>query len=128
MVSKFSHLDERERRMNGIKYLFDAWGVAPTKEQTRVYLNETQSIPFWFFRRAVQAVIASHKWPKPPTIAEIRAAAENLAGMDRERYHAGQYLPAESKWPPDGSRYCVNSGEYERANHDLLTIGPGAES
>ena len=125
--SEHAHLREHERRMNGVKYLFDAWGLEPTREQVRIYMTETQDIPFWFFRRAVKAVIGSHKWAKPPTIAEIRAAAENLAGMDRERYHAGKYLPPVTTWPIDGMRHAVNAGALERAERAALTIGPCAE-
>lgn len=124
--SKFAHLREHERRLNGIKYLFDAWGVEPTREQVRIYLLETQSIPFWWFRCAIRAVIASHHWAKPPTIAEIRESAEVLAGLQRERYRAGHYLPAECAWPPDGQRYAVNAGEFESSVRDDLEIGPGA--
>ena len=125
--SKHAHLSEHERRLNGIKYLFAAWGLDdPTPMQVRVYYEQTQHIPFYFFRAAVSAVIQSHKWAKPPTIAELVEAAKDIAGMRRERYHAGQYLPPECEWPADGQRYAINSGEFEPARGASLAVGPGA--
>ena len=124
--SRFSHQVEQERRLNGIKYLFEAWGLEPIHEKSRIriYFVETQRIPFYWFRLAVRRVIASNRWPKLPRVADISDAAENLAGMDRERYHAGQYLPRETEWPDDGQRYAINLGEFEQANSAQLTTGP----
>ena len=125
MQSQHAHLTEHQRRVNGIEYLFDAFGAEPTQMQAGVYLRETQEIPFYFFQLAVRAVIRSHKWAKAPTIAELYEAAKDVAGMGRERYRAGQYLPAESEWPADGQRYAVNIGEFEPVVDAVLTIGPG---
>jgi hypothetical protein len=123
---------EREQinRRTVIGYLFAAYGDLLRDEKTKaaVYLTETDEIPLEFLARAVKRLIREHKWANPPTIAEIWRVAQKVAGMDRDQYRAGFYLPPPRGWPPAGQRHSVNAGQFEPlAEGRLLSAGESAK-
>lgn len=117
--------DETNARKRAIYALFVCFRDKDV-EAMRVYLAETLGIPLGFLQAAVSAVIRSHKWSKVPTIAELWSAAREIAGMHREQYHAGRYMPAPRDWPPEGQRHAIHVGQLEPLGDTpmLLTSGP----
>ncbi len=129
--SAHADLSERDRRINGVRYVFEAFGKTPTDSQATIYLLETRRIPFWFFRKAIQSVLGSHLWGNVPTIGEIQQAAQEIAGMHREQYDAGHYLSPCSVWPADGFRHGIAVRSFEAIGRNegpiQLTAGPVAQ-
>lgn len=85
------------------------------KSRMQMYVMETAEIPIDKLAIAVQALIRTHRWPRLPSIADLWALAKEAAGMNRERYHAGRYVPPTTEWPPAGQRYAVQLHELEAA-------------
>lgn len=93
-------------------------------QRADVYLDETFEIPLFWLYVAVRLVLRSHVYPGCPAIADLWRVARHAAGMDRQQYHAGRYLKPPRKWPPDGKRYAVVRGQFERVPERLNAI-PG---
>jgi len=93
---------------------------------TRVdqYVFVTEEIPLHFLAVAIRGLLRSHHWNRVPLPADIWSAARYAAGMHREQYHAGKYLPPPREWPPQGKRYAVTAGEFEPLA-PAIAIGPG---
>lgn len=86
------------------------------------YLRATLEIPFDKFKAALRVLVRSHHWPRLPLVADIWRAARLVAGMDREQYDAGRYLPACTSWPPEGKRHGIHIGSYEPLSKALPAI------
>lgn len=86
------------------------------------YLRATLEIPFDKFRAALRVIVRSHHWPRLPLVADIWRAARLVAGMDREQYDAGHYLPACTSWPPEGKRHGIHVGSFESLGRALPAI------
>lgn len=112
---------EWDARARLVGRLFATYG-ARDDHLAQVYVEETAAIPLRLFVLAVRAVIRERVYPDLPTLGTLWRAARSIAGMDRERYRAGRYLPPERAWPPDGKRYGVCAGELE----DLPALIPRA--
>lgn len=89
-----------------------------------LYVQLTEEIPLWILEIAIMGLLRSHHWNNLPLPADVWSAARFAAGMHRERYHGGKYLPPERDWPPTGKRYAVTVGEFESLAPGLA-IGPG---
>lgn len=96
----------------------------PKDPRIEMYMQATSQIPIFWFEFALAAVLRSHHWPNVPEVADLWAAARYAAGMHRERYRAGNYLPPSREWPPDGRRHAIQFGEFELVD-DTMAIGPG---
>lgn len=102
-------LTER-RRM--IAKLFSLFGESD-RARADLYVEMTRHIPRSLLAYALRSVVESHVWSKLPTVGEVVQAAKAVAGMDREQYRDGRYLPAPREWPPDGKRHAIGAGELE---------------
>ena len=83
-----------------------------------MYVDATLEIPLEKLKWAVRLIVRRHCYPNLPTIADIWSAARQVAGMDRERYDSGHYLPPSREWPPDGFRHAIHAGQLE-----VISIG-----
>lgn len=92
------------------------------------YVRATEDIPLTFFAFAVIAIERSRVYPSLPATGELWSVARKAAGMDREQYHAGRYLPPPRDWPPEGQRHAIEAGELERLPRDAgLLLGAGEQ-
>ena len=92
------------------------------------YVQTTEDIPLTFLAFAVIAIERSRIYPSLPATGELWTVARKAAGMDREQYRAGHYLPPPRDWPPEGQRHAIAAGELERlpSNAGLL-LGVGKQ-
>ena len=106
--------NEREvrERFDILGELFKAYGSVD-KIQVDVYFRETLEIPLDKLQAAITALHRSHAWPRVPLISELWSAARYIAGMHREQYVAGHYLPAPLNWPPLGMRHAIEPQAFE---------------
>ena len=104
--------DAARRRMIG--KLFALFAERDMR-RAELYVELTEHIPRRTLACALRSVVESHVWRSLPTIAEIVQAAKVVAGMHREQYHAGRYLPAPREWPPEGLRHGIMVGTFEPA-------------
>ncbi len=88
------------------------------------YVIATADIPLPFLVLTVVALERSRVYPKLPTPGELWEIARKAAGMDRQQYHAGQYLPPPREWPPDGQRHAITKGEFELLPGDPAKLLP----
>jgi hypothetical protein len=109
--------------MDALERLFAIWNEEPGRKLD-IWVQETEDIPLHWLAFAIGGVLQSHLWNSLPLPAEIRKAAHYAAGMHRERYHAGKYLPPSTDWPARGKRYAITSGEFELLKTNMA-IGPG---
>lgn len=116
--------EETRLRVIALERLFR---VFDTKDRHRflMYVQETHAIPLDKLRLAIFAMIRTHAWPSLPQVAEIWEAARYAAGMHRQQYRNGHYLPAPREWPPEGKRHAIAAGELERAEVPQIA-GPEA--
>lgn len=116
--------DPREEplRRRMIARLFAAFAVADQR-LADVYASETDAIPIDKLAVAIQGVIRSHVWASLPRIGEIWRIARAAAGLGREQYRAGRYLPAPREWPPIGQRHGVNFESFEPLGDGSLSRG-----
>ncbi len=107
-------LDPREEILRGrlIARLLLVYSIADPK-RCELYLAETRTIPVTHLHAALVAIVRSRVYSTLPTIGEIWTAAREIAGMNREQYGAGRYLPAPREWPPDGKRHAIEPGQFE---------------
>ena len=119
---------ERQGRFKLLASLFEFYRERDYEHRLGVYLLETDEIPLDKLQLAVRAVLRTHKYPGLPSIADLWRLARAAAGMDREQYRAGRYLPPPREWPPPGKRYGVTAGSVEAlpAPEALPALGPGA--
>lgn len=122
---------EREVRFALLDRLFTFYGERSkphVRERLEVYIAETEGIPLDKLLLAVRVALRAHVYPSLPSIADLTRLARAAAGMDREQYHAGRYLPPPREWPPTGQRYAVTRGELEAlpVPHSALLLAPGA--
>lgn len=98
-----------------ITALFAAKGMTDDQSEDLAlrYVMGTDDIPFGVLVIAVKGLIRAHHYKGVPELGDIWKSAWHVAGMHRERYHAGRYLPPPTKWPPEGKRYGVCYGEFE---------------
>ena len=78
------------------------------------YVQATEDIPLTFLAFAVVGIERSRVYPSLPATGELWAIARKAAGMDREQYRAGHYLPPPRGWPPEGQRHAIAAGELEK--------------
>lgn len=116
-------MTEDDQRLDWLQVMFAAWEDKTPTAKVNVYYRLTRDIPFHWFEVAIIGVMKSHEWGKAPSIAAIHLAAKFAAGMHRQRYRAGFYLPPATDWPPEGKRYAIEAGVFERAAP--VAIGPG---
>ncbi len=92
----------------------------------RLYVTETTEIPFDKFALGIKAIMRSRVWPDLPKIADLWRAAREIAGMNKDQYNAGHYIPAPKQWPPAGQRHGDHAREFEALpSGELEAIGPG---
>lgn len=119
-----------EMRLRGaiLMRLFEQFDAADA-DRCELYVAETEEIPVGFLAVAVVGIIRSRVYPSLPTVGDLWTAAKQAAGMHREQYHAGRYLPPPRTWPPDGQRYAVNAGELERIDtgRAVRSLAPGPQ-
>ena len=117
--------DSERRRMIG--KLFAVFGESDRK-RAELYVELTRQIPRRVLAYALRSVVEAHVWSKVPTVAEIVQAAKVVAGMHRDQYRAGRYLPAPRGWPPEGKRYALEAGVLEplQACPEVRPIAVGA--
>ena len=115
--------DEIELRTKEIDRLFTMHDEEPGRKLA-LYVELTEEIPLSLLIVSIRGILRSHHWNRLPLSADIWTAARYAAGMHREQYHAGKYLPAATEWPPDGKRYAVTAGDFETLPA-TLAIGPG---
>lgn len=120
LVRSESELEARERVL---LVMFEAFGGNDPDAVERM-IDATLDIPLDKLALGVRALLDSHAWPRLPYPAEVRDAAKIAAGMHRERYLAGRYLPPARDWPPLGRSWSIQAGETERVR-PALTLGPG---
>jgi hypothetical protein len=118
LLGEMSEPDPQERRVrfaifHRLLTFYREANDPDAKARIEVYLTETNHLPLDKLAVAVKLVLRTHKYPSMPSIAEIVALARAAAGMDRERYHAGQYLPPARDWPPSGKRWAIEAGRVE---------------
>jgi hypothetical protein len=89
------------------------------------YLRATFEIPLDKLRLALRVIVRSHHWPRLPLVADIWRAARCVAGMQREQYQAGRYLPPPRDWPPEGQRHAIAAGEFEAIGEGLPALTEG---
>lgn len=108
--------DERKVRAVVIAALFSSKQkqCADPTTTAKYYLESTSQIPFSLLVLAVRGLIRAHCYPSVPEVADIWKAARHLAGMNRNQYHAGRYIPPPTMWPPAGKRHAINANEFER--------------
>ena len=82
---------------------------------------DTLAIPVFWLALAVRLTIEARVYPSLPTAGDLWRVAKEAAGMSREQYHAGRYLPPPRGWPPGMSRHAIQAGELE-----AVRLGPGA--
>lgn len=111
--------EERVSRARLISRLFRAYGNADAP-RAEVYVDATAEIPLHWLAIAVHAVLRARVYSSLPAIGELWDAARVAAGMDRQQYHAGRYLPPPRHWPPPGKRHGAERGALE-------SIGAGGE-
>ena len=119
---------EREARAGVIEQLFKTYRGKDAALADH-YLQATEEIPLSFLAFTVIAIERSRVYSTLPQTGELWTVARKAAGMDREQYHAGRYLPPPRDWPPDGQRHAITAGELERlpVNACLLPAGLGEE-
>lgn len=105
--------EERLKRTRLLAALFRCFNE-PDQQKVEGYVAATAEIPLDKLASAVGAVIRSHVYTTVPTLAELHQAAREAAGMHREQYHAGRYLPPPRDWPPVGKRHAIHAGQLER--------------
>ena len=116
---------EREARAAVIERLFKTYREKDT-DLAAHYIQATEDIPLTFLAFAAIAIERSRVYPSLPATGELWTIARKAAGMDREQYHAGRYLPPPRDWPPEGQRYAISAGEFERLPRDAgLWLGAG---
>ena len=106
--------DERTARAAVMCALFESKGDGQNTEGQVQHLEATAEIPFTVLVLAVRGLIRAHPYKEVPRIADVWKAARYVAGMHRERHHEGRYLTVPTQWPPEGKRYAVPYGEYEK--------------
>lgn len=117
---------EREARATVIERLFLAYREKDA-DRAAHYVRATEEIPLTFLSFAVIAIERSRVYPSLPATGELWSVARKAAGMDREQYRAGHYLPPPRDWPPEGRRHAIQAGEMERLPGDAgLWLGSGA--
>lgn len=113
--------DDAEQRRLMMFYLFKLFGVEDFT-LAQMYLDQTDEIPLDKLRAGLRVLVRRYHWPKLPRVADIWLAAREVAGMHRQQYRAGRYMPAPREWPPEGKRYAIQAGEFECASRGLGTI------
>lgn len=121
--------EEMHRRVRSIGRLFRAFSEQDAR-RAEFYLDETLAIPLDKLEAAVTALIRANVWHRLPVLGEVWRAARTVAGMHREQYNAGHYLPAPREWPPDGTRHAICAGSYEpiACGAGLLALAPLADA
>ena len=104
---------EREARAAVIERLFALYREKDA-DLANQYIRSTEEIPLFFLAYAVIAIERSRVYSSLPQTGEIWTVARRAAGMDREQYHAGHFLPPPRDWPPAGQRHAITAGEMER--------------
>lgn len=118
---------EREARAAVIERLFAAYREKDA-DLADHYVQTTEDIPLTFLAFAVIAIERSRVYPSLPATGELWTVARKAAGMDREQYRAGRYLPPPRDWPPEGQRHAIQAGELERLPRDAgLWLGVGKQ-
>lgn len=124
-VPSRARVEEIELRTKAIDRLFTMHDEKPGTK-LELYVELTEEIPLPFLLVAILGILRSHHWNRLPLTADLWTAARYAAGMHREQYRAGKYLPPPRDWPPEGQRYAITAGEFEPVSVVPLSIGPGA--
>lgn len=108
---------ERDARSIAITALFSRWGRLDGSDASLrladQYIIDTDEIPFTVLILAIKGLVRAYPYPSLPLTANIFTAAFHIAGMDREQYRAGYYLPPNKQWPPEGKRHAIEARSYE---------------
>lgn len=107
---------EREARAAVIERLFALYREKDA-DLANQYIRSTEEIPLFFLAYAVIAIERSRVYSNLPQIGELWAVARRAAGMDREQYHAGHYLPP----PPDPG--AAHAGDRTDADGASQAVG-----
>ena len=112
---------EREARAAVIERLFSFYREKDAGLADH-YVQATEDIPLTFLAVAVIAIERSRVYPSLPQTGELWTLARKAAGMDREQYRAGHYLPPPRDWPPEGKRHAITAGETEKLPGDARAL------
>ncbi len=109
-----------------IARLFRYYREQDDPRHAEFYVDETGAIPLYWLAVGVRLLVRTQPWPRLPLISDLWRVARFAAGMHRERYHAGHYLPPPREWPPEGQRYAVPVGCFESLPASLAALPTGS--
>ena len=92
------------------------------------YAMATADIPLFFLASAVLLLERTRVYPSLPQTGELWNLARDVAGMNRQQYHAGRYLKPPRDWPPAGKRHAVTVREFEKLPGDPAKMLTGGSS
>ncbi len=113
---------ERNARSVAMSALFASKDKLDRTDAAKRYLDETAEIPFSMLVLAIKGLIRAHPYPDVPAVADLWSAARRVAGMHRQQHRAGQYLPPNKQWPPEGKRHAICYGAFDPIQVASVTL------
>jgi len=92
------------------------------QDLARHYAEATWEIPLFFLSASIAAIERTRVFPSLPAVGEVWTTARMCAGMHRQQYRAGHYLPPPRTWPPAWRRHAVHAGELEPILRDPMRL------